>query len=87
MRSIAVAVVAVLTWAAAAHAEDLPRERRFLTVQHVKGPGELAAAPTVSRTIFMNRCTSGCRLSPRSSTDWCGRAWLSEERTSLIAGR
>lgn len=61
MRSIAVAVVAVMSWATAAHA-DLPRERRFLTVQHVRGPGELAATPTLSRTIFMNRCTSGCKL-------------------------
>ena len=61
MRSIAVAVAAVMSLATAAHA-DLPREQRFMTVQHVRGPGELAATGTPPRTIFMNRCANGCKL-------------------------
>ena len=61
MRSIAVAVVALMFSATAAKAE-LPREQRFMTVQHVRGPGELAATGTPPRAIFMNRCANGCRL-------------------------
>lgn len=63
MRSIAgaLAVACLMSWATAANAE-LPRERRLLTVQHVRQPGEIAATGNPPRIIFMNRCANGCKV-------------------------